>query len=352
MTGVISHQLARPTSKNLWIINAGEGVGKREPSYTADRRIYGNMWRRIYGSRWRFFNKLKIDFPWMLNYFSHVPLCATPWTVACQSPLSLGFSRQEYWNGLPWPPPWDLLDPGIEATSLMSPALEGVLSTSSVIRFLDIYPEKNMAQKDTCTPMFIAALFTIAKAWKQPRCISKNEWIWKKWYKYTMEYSVQYSFSVMSNSLWPHRLQYARLPCPSSTPRVCSGSYPSSRWCHLTMSSSVIHSPPAFNLSQPQGFFQWVSFLHQMAKVLELQLHISPSNEDSGLISFRIYCFDLLAVQGTLKSLIQRQFKSISSLALSFLYGPTLTSTHYWKTIALTRWNLVSQVMSLLITQL
>ena len=65
-------------------------------------------------------------------------------------------------------------------------------------------------------------------------------------------------------------------------------------------------SLPSFNLSQYQGLFQWVSSSHQVAKVLKLQLFsISPSNEYSGLISFRIDWFDLLAVQGTLKSLLQ-----------------------------------------------
>ena len=50
----------------------------------------------------------------MLTHFSHVRLCVTPWTVACQAPLSMGFSRQEYWSGLPFPPPEELLDPGIK----------------------------------------------------------------------------------------------------------------------------------------------------------------------------------------------------------------------------------------------
>ena len=63
-------------------------------------------------------------------------------------------------------------------------------------------------------------------------------------------------------------------------------------------------SPPTFNLSQPQGLFQWVSSSHQVAKVLEFQLSISPSNEYSGLICFRIHWFDLLAIQGTSKSLL------------------------------------------------
>ena len=56
------------------------------------------------------------------------------------------------------------------------------------IPLLGIYPEKTMTRKDTCTPMFIAALFAIAKTWKQPKCPSTEEWIKKKWYIYTMEY--------------------------------------------------------------------------------------------------------------------------------------------------------------------
>ena len=60
----------------------------------------------------------------MLSHFSHVQLFATPWIAAYQASLSMEFSRQEYWRGLPFPPPWDLPDPGIEPTSLKSPSLE------------------------------------------------------------------------------------------------------------------------------------------------------------------------------------------------------------------------------------
>ena len=113
------------------------------------------------------------------------------------------------------------------------------------------------------------------------------------------------------------------------TPGACSNSCPSSQWCYPTISSSVSPSP-AFSLSQHQGLLQWVSSLHQVAKVLEL--HISPSKEYSGLISFRIEWFDLLAIQGTLKCSPTPQFKSINSSVLSFFYGPVLTSIHdYWK---------------------
>ena len=61
----------------------------------------------------------------MLSCFSRVWLFATLWTVAHQAPLSMGFSRQDYWSGLPCPPPWDLPDPGVEPISLMFPALAG-----------------------------------------------------------------------------------------------------------------------------------------------------------------------------------------------------------------------------------
>ena len=69
----------------------------------------------------------------MLSPFSRVQLFATPWTVARQAPLSIGFSRQEYWSGLPCPPPGDLPNPGIEPKSLMSPAFTGRFFTTSAI---------------------------------------------------------------------------------------------------------------------------------------------------------------------------------------------------------------------------
>ena len=69
----------------------------------------------------------------------------------------------------------------------------------------------------------------------------------------------------MSNSLWPHEIHHARLPCLPS-PGACSNPCPLSWWCHPTSSSSVVPSPPTFNLSQHQGLFQWVRSLHQVAK--------------------------------------------------------------------------------------
>ena len=95
---------------------------------------------------------------------------------------------------------------------------------------LGIYSEETRVEKDTCIPLFIAALFTIARTWKQPRSPSADEWIKKLWYIHTMEYSVsQFSLSVMSDSLRPHESQHARPPCPSPAPGVYSDSCPSSQ---------------------------------------------------------------------------------------------------------------------------
>ena len=88
-------------------------------------------------------------------------------------------------------------------------------------------------------------------------------------------------------------------------------------------------------------------------KYWSFSFSISPSNEYSGLISFRIDWLDLLVVQGTLESSPTPQFKSIDSLVLSFPFSPTLTSIHnYWKNHSLTRWTFVGQVMSLLFNML
>ena len=84
--------------------------------------------------------------------------------------------------------------------------------------------------------------------------------------------SVQFSHSIVSDSLWPHELQHARSPCPSPTPGGHQNPCPSSQWCHPTISSSVIPSPPALNLSQHQGLLKWVSSSHQVAQVLEFKL--------------------------------------------------------------------------------
>ena len=84
--------------------------------------------------------------------------------------------------------------------------------------------------------------------------------------------SVQFSHSVVSDSLWPHELQHTRPPCPSPTPGVHSNLCPPSQWYHPAISSSVIPFSSCPNPSQHQSLFQWINSLHEVAKVLEFQL--------------------------------------------------------------------------------
>ena len=138
--------------------------------------------------------------------------------------------------------------------------------------------------------------------------------------------SVQFSHSVVSDSLWPHGLQHARPPCPSPTPGVYSNSYPLSQWCHPIISSSVIpfsclQSFPASGSFQVSQFFTSGG---QGIRVLA-SAPISPFNEYSGLISFRMDWLDLLAVQGTLKSLLQHHSSKASILQCSAFFRVQLS---------------------------
>ena len=111
-------------------------------------------------------------------------------------------------------------------------------------------------------------------------------------------------------------------------------------------------SPPAFNLSQHQGLFQWVSSLHQGTKVWNFSFSISPSKEHPGLISFRMEWLDLLAVQGTLKTLLQHHTSKASILQCFFIVQLSHPYMTAGKTIALARRTFVGQVMSLLLNML
>ena len=107
----------------------------------------------------------------------------------------------------------------------------------------------------------------------------------------------------LSDSLRPHGLQHARLPCPSPTPGACSNSCPSCWWYHPTISSSVVPFSSCLQSFPASGSFLMSQFFASWPKYWSFSFSISPPNEYSGLISFRIDWFDLLAVQGTLKSL-------------------------------------------------
>ena len=118
--------------------------------------------------------------------------------------------------------------------------------------------------------------------------------------------SVQFSHSVVSNYLPPHGLQHAPLPCLSPTLVTCSNSCTSRQWCHTTISSSVIPFSSYLQSFPSIRVFSNESVLCiRWPKYWSFSFNISPSNEYLGLISFRINRFDLLDLQGTLKSLLQ-----------------------------------------------
>ena len=161
--------------------------------------------------------------------------------------------------------------------------------------------------------------------------------------------SVQFSHSVMYDSLWPHELQYTRLPCPSPTPGAYSNSCPLSRWWHPTISSSVIPFSSCLQSFPASGSFPMSQFFASGGQ--STGASASPS-----VLPMNIQDWFPLGMTG----LISLQSKGLSTVFSNTtvqkhqffdtqLYGPTLTSIHATgKTIALTRWTFVSKVMSLL----
>ena len=134
----------------------------------------------------------------------------------------MGFPRQEYWSGLPFPSPGDLPNPEIKH---LSPPLQA----------------------------YSLPLSHLGSPW-----LTMSEWVIVSCFS-----SVQFSHSVVSNSLRPHESQHVRPPCPSPTPGVHSDSHPSSQWCHPAISSSVIpffscpQSLPASESFPMSQLFKW-----------------------------------------------------------------------------------------------
>ena len=141
---------------------------------------------------------------------------------------------------------------------------------------------------------------------------------------------VQFSFWVMADSLRPHGLQLARLPCPSPTPMACSNSNsgPLSGWCHPTISSSVASFSSCLQSFQQLLLSSIFPSIRLFSKESVFRIRwpkywsftIGPSNEYSGLISIRIDWFDLLAVKGTLKSFLQHHSSKASILPCSAFF--------------------------------
>ena len=163
--------------------------------------------------------------------------------------------------------------------------------------------------------------------------------------------SVQFSHSVVSDSLWPYGLQLPGLPVHHQLPEFTQTQV---RWAGDAIQPShplSSPSPPAYNLSQHQVFSNESVLCIRWTKYWNFSFSISSSSEYSGLISFQIDWLDLFAVQGTLKSLLQHHNSKASILMCSafFIYSPTLTSIHdYWKNHSLNYMTIVGKVMSLL----
>ena len=138
-------------------------------------------------------------------------------------------------------------------------------------------------------------------------------------------FSVQFSHSVVSDSLRPHGLQNSRLPCPSPTPRAYPNSHSLRQWCHTTISSSCQPLLLPLQSFPASGLFQWVNFLHQVAKVLEFQFQ----HQSFQWIFRTDFLEDWLvgspcSPSDTQETSLTPQFKSINSLVLSFPYSPAL----------------------------
>ena len=178
-------------------------------------------------------------------------------------------------------------------------------------------------------------------------CVGRSMWIISV---PAAQLSVQFSHSVMSDSLWPHGLQHARLPCPSPTPRAYSNSGPSSQWYHPTISSSVVpfsSCPQSFPAS---GSFQMSQFFASSGQSIGVSASTSvlPVNMQ---VWFPLGWTGWISLQAkTLKSLLQHHSSKASILRCSAFFIVQLSHPYMTtrKTIALTRWTFVGKVMSLL----
>ena len=156
---------------------------------------------------------------------------------------------------------------------------------------------------------------------------------------------VQFSHSVVSDSLQLHGLQHIRPPCPSPTPGIYRNLCPLSQWCHQPSHPLSSPSPATFNLSQHQIFSNESALWIRWPKYWSFSFSISPSNEHLGLIFFRMDWLGLLAFQGTFKSLLQHH-RSKASIFLHSAFFIVQLSHPYMttgKTIALTRQTFVGK---------
>ena len=215
--------------------------------------------------------------------FSRVRFFVTPGTVVHPAPLSMGFSRQESWSGLPCPPPGNLLDPGIKPMSLMFPALAGRFFTISTTWEAYVYINE-----------YYSAIVVVIQLPSHVRLFAITRTVaWQASPSLTISLNLPKFMSI--ESLMPSR--------------------------HLILCHPLLLLPSVFPSIR---VFSNESILHiRWPKYWSFSFSISPSNEYSGLIFFRIDWFDRLTVQGTLKSLLQNHSSKASILQLVFdQHGP------------------------------
>ena len=220
-------------------------------------------------------------------WLSHVPLFAPPCPThcICQSPLSVGFSRQEYWSGLPFPPPRECPNPGIELSLLC----------------LLHWQADSLPLSHQGSPFVVLSQFGSVIQSCPTLCDPMNR--------------STPGLPVHHQLLSSPKLMCIELVMPSSHLILCHPLF------------LLFPIPPSIRVFSNESTLRM-----RWSKYRSFSFSISPSNEHPGLISFRMDWLDLLAVQWTLKSLLQYQFRSINSSALSFLHSPTLTPIHdHWK---------------------
>ena len=228
---------------------------------------------------------------------------ATPWTVARQASLSVGFSQQEYWNGVPFPPPGYLPDAGIKPPSCVG---WGFFTTSA-------------------TWGALCEQFSSVQSLSRVR-LSVTPWTAAR----------QASLSI-ANSRSSVRLMSIESAMPSNHLILC---------CPLFLLPSIFPSIRVFS-NESTLHVRWPEYW-------SFSFNISPSNEYSGLISFRMDWLDLLAFQGTLKSFLQHHSSKASILWRSAFFNSQLSHPYMTsgKTIALTSQTFGGKVMSLLFSML
>ena len=274
--------------------------------------LYSKLQTGLLGQCWhpvtRTLSRLVSTLPWLSSHSmthaglqsvraqlpSRVWLLTTPWTAAHQAPLCMGFSRQEYWNELPFPPPGDLPDPGIEP---VSPKLQVDSSPLSHTSFKE-QVLKEWVQSYKGPSLFLSSNKLFQRhSHSLKRCLKKQVHIsWVRKFSSVESLSRVWLFSTP----WTATRQASLSVTNSwSLPKLLSieSVMPSN---HLILCHPILLLPSIFPSIR---VFSSESALRMMwPKYWSSTFSISPSNEHPGLISFRMDWLDLLAVQGTLKS--------------------------------------------------